>query len=181
MPEPNLDLPTPDFSNVLAALDAAGVRYVLIGGLAMIAHGSAHITVDIDICYARDQANLASLVTALKSSIPRLRGAPEGLPFFFDTRLFSNALNLTLTTDLGDVDLLGEVPGVGSFDALWEHSVILDLEGAEVHVASLDDLIAMKRAAGRPKDLAHLRDLEEIRATLAGQQSKTTPGADSLV
>lgn len=181
MPEPNLDLPTPDFSNVLAALDAAGVRYVLIGGLAMIAHGSAHITVDIDICYARDPANLGSLVTALKSSRPRLRGAPEGLPFFFDTRLFSNALNLTLTTDLGDVDLLGEVPGVGSFEALWEHSVVLDLDGTEVHVASLDDLIAMKRAAGRAKDLTHLRDLEEIRTTVAGQQSKTTPDADSLV
>lgn len=169
MPEPNLDLPTPDFSNVLAALDAAGVRYVLIGGLAMIVHGSAHITVDIDICYARDQANFASLVTALKPSSPRLRGAPEGLPFFFDTRLFSNALNLTLTTDLGDVDLLGEVPGVGSFEALWEHSAILDLDGISVHVASLDDLIAMKRAAGRAKDQAHLRDLEEIRTTLAGQ------------
>ncbi len=167
MPEPNLDSPMPDFSDVLTALDAAGVRFVLIGGLAMIAHGSAHITVDIDICYARDQDNLNSLVAALTPSSPRLRGAPEGLPFFFDTRLFSNVFNLTLATDLGSIDLLGEVPGVGSFETLWEHSVVLEVNGAAVHVASLEDLIAMKRAANRPKDQNHLLELEALRKLVA--------------
>ncbi len=163
MLESQQDALTPDFSNVLISLEAAGVRFVLIGGLAMIAHGSAHITLDIDICYARDQNNLNSLVAALKPSSPRLRGAPEGLPFFFDSRLFSNVFNLTLATDLGSIDLLGEVPGVGSFETLWEHSVVLEVNGAVVHVASLEDLIAMKRAANRPKDQNHLLELEALR------------------
>lgn len=161
MPEP-----LPDFPNILAALEAAQVRYVLIGGLAMVAHGSAHITVDIDICYARDRGNLAALVAAIKPRNPHLRGAPEGLPFFFDTRTFANALNLTLATDVGSVDLLGEVPGVVSFDALWEHSVVIELEGVIVHVASLDDLIAMKEAAGRPKDQLHVLELKALRAVI---------------
>jgi len=153
----------PDFPNILAALEAAQVRFVLIGGLAMVAHGSAHITVDIDICYARDRDNFSALVAALKPSNPHLRGAPEGLPFFFDTRTFANVLNLTLATDLGGVDLLGEVPGIASFDALWERSVVIELEGVAVHVASLDDPIAMKVAAGRPKDHLHLLELKALR------------------
>ena len=165
----------PDFANVLAALEAAQVRFVLIGGLAMVAHGSVHITVDIDVCYARDRANFDALVAALKSSNPHLRGAPEGLPFFFDTRTFANALNLTLATDLGSVDLLGEVPGVASFDALWERSVVIDLEGVLVHVASLEDLIAMKRAAGRTKDQAHLMELEKLRELKSGNDSSRLP------
>lgn len=177
MPEPLPDSPMPDFPNILAALDAAGVRFVLIGGLAMIAHGSAHITVDSAICYARDRDNLAALVAALEPSGPRLRGAPEGLPFFFDARTFANAVNLTLVTDLGAVDLMGEVPGVGSFEALWEHSVVSKLAGASVHVASLDDLIAMKRVAGRPKDRGHLMELEALRELNADGELK----ADGLV
>ena len=152
----------PDFPNILAALEAAQVRFVLIGGLAMVAHGSAHITVDIDICYARDWDNLAAIVAALKPSNPHLRGAPEGLPFFFDTRTFANVLNLTLATDLGGFDLLGEVSGVTPFDALWERSVVIELEGVAVHVASLDDLIPMKGAAGRPKDQSHLLELKAL-------------------
>ncbi len=157
----------PDFVSVLLALEAARVRFVLIGGLAMVAHGSAHITEDIDICYARDGENLAALVAALKPSNPHLRGAPEGLPFLFDTRTFANAFNLTLTTDMGSVDLLAEVPGIGSFRELWVRSVILELEGTPVRVASLDDLIAMKEAAARLKDQSHVLELRALRKLLA--------------
>lgn len=156
-----------DFASVLAALEAAHVRFVLIGGLAMIAHGSAYITEDIDVCYARDKENLAALVAALKPSNPRLRGAPEGLPFFFDTRTFANAFNLTLATDMGSVDLLAEVPGVVSFDELWSRSLVLELDGMPVHVASINDLIAMKTAANRPKDQAHVLELRALRELLA--------------
>jgi predicted nucleotidyltransferase len=167
MPEPLPDFQMPDFQNILAVLEAAQVCFVLIGGLAMMVHGSAHITVDIDICYARDRPNLEALIAALKPRNPHLRGAPEGLPFFFDTRTFANVLNLTLATDIGDVYLLGEVPGVVSFDALWERSIVIELEGIAVHVASLEDLIAMKRAAGRPKDQTHLMELERLRELTA--------------
>ena len=101
----------PDFASVLTALSDGGVRFVLIGGLAMISHGSAHITQDIDIFYARDPENRAALVRALATHAPRLRGAPEGIPFFWDERTLKDVSNVTLETDWGAVDLLGYVTG----------------------------------------------------------------------
>ena len=154
----------PDFAGVLAALTAADVRFVLVGGLAMVSHGSAHITQDIDIAYSRAPENLASLAKALQVYRPRLRGLPTDLPFVLDARTLSNAGNLTLETDVGAVDLLGDITSVSSFEDLWERAVEMDLGGGlSVRVASLDDLIAMKRAADRPKDRLHLMELEALR------------------
>ena len=104
---------------------------------------------------------------ALLRQHPRLRGVPEDLPFIFDVRTFQNMFNITLTTDAGSLDLLGDAPGAGPFEELWERAVIVDLGGTPVHVASVDDLIAMKTAAGRIKDQLHvleLRALRELRA-----------------
>lgn len=149
----------PNFQEILEAFRQHNVRAVLIGGVAMRLHGSAHITDDVDFCYGRDADNLAALVAALAPSRPKLRGSPEGLPFFWDVRTLKNVLNLTLTTDIGILDLLGEAPGVTSFDELWTRSVEMEAHGIPIRVASLDDLIAMKRAANRPKDQAHLMEL----------------------
>jgi predicted nucleotidyltransferase len=156
--------PEPDFHNVLAALSARQVRFVLIGGLALISHGSETFTRDLDLCYAREAKNLTALAEALAPLHPRLRGAPEGLPFVLDARTLRSGANFTLVTDAGDVDLLGDVEGARSFDALWERSIETELFGVRVHVASLDDLIAMKRAAGRAKDQPHLLELERLRS-----------------
>lgn len=152
-----------DFSAIVAALNAANVRYVLIGGLAMILHGSAHITQDIDIGYARDTENVTSLAAMLSTCHARLRGVPDDVPFVLDARTFRNTLNLTLETSLGAFDLLGEISGIDSFEGLWERAIGMDLEGLPVRVASLDDLIAMKRAANRPKDQTHVMELEALR------------------
>ncbi len=133
----------------------------------MVALGSDHITKDIDIVYARDPENLAALVAALAPQHPRLRGVPEGLPFTFDVRTFRNMFNITLATDSGSLDLLGDAPGAGPFETLWERAVVVELDGIAVRVASVDDLIAMKTAAGRIKDQLHileLRALRELRA-----------------
>jgi len=157
----------PDFLVILQTLEAGGVRFVLIGGLAMVMHGSDHVTQDVDIIYARDAGNLASLVAALKPQHPRLRGAPEGLPFIFDVRTFQNTLNLTLVTDSGSLDLLGEAPGADKFDVLWQRATVVDLGGVPVHVASVDDLIAMKTAAGRLKDQNHVLELRALRGLMA--------------
>ena len=161
MPEPGID-----FRAILQLLNDAQVRYVVVGGLAMHLHGANNFTVDVDVSYARDTQNVTALVQALATKHARLRGVPEDLPFVLDTRTFRNVLNLTLETDLGDLDLLGEAAGVDSFEALWERSVRMDLDDLSVHVASLDDLIAMKRAAGRPKDREHLLQLEALRRLL---------------
>ena len=161
---PELEL---DFLAILRTLETGGVRFILIGGLAMVALGSDHITQDVDIVYARDPENIAALVAALKPQHPRLRGVPEGLPFIFDARTFKNMLNITLTTDAGSLDLLGDAPGAGPFEELWERAVTIDLNGLVVHVASVDDLIAMKTAAGRPKDKNHVLELRALRELTA--------------
>ena len=155
--------PLPDFAAILAALDAHQVRFVLIGGLAMQAQGSDYRTNDVDLFYARDKANLTALVQCLTPYQPRLRTGFDDVPFIFDTGTFKTTINLTLQTDLGAIDLLGEVAGVSSFDEVWERAMPIELYGIPVLVASLDDLIAMKQAAGRPKDQAHLLELRALR------------------
>lgn len=151
------------FRSPVVALHQSNVRYVLIGGFAMRAHGAAHQTDDLGRCYSRDTQNLEALAGALAPLHPRLRGAPEGLPFVLDARTLRSGANFTLVTDAGDVDLLGDAVGVESFEALRERSIEMEFFGVRVRVASLEDLIAMKRAAGRAKDQPHLLELERLR------------------
>jgi predicted nucleotidyltransferase len=158
---------TPGFRQMLLALQQEKVRWVLIGGVAMRIHGSHYTTDDLDLCYARDDGNLAALAAALAPLHPRLRGAPNGLPFVLDVRTLRAGANFTLVTDAADVDLLGDVPGVDSFEALWNRASDVELLGVPVRLASLDDLIAMKHAAGRPKDHMHLTELEKLQTRAA--------------
>ncbi len=156
----------PDFRPVLAALQSANVRFVLIGGLAMSAHGSAYITQDIDVGYSRDTENIRLISQALAGMRPRLRGFPEGLPFVWDERTVRAAANMTLDTDNSPVDILGDIPGVDSFEGLWARSVVVEFYNIPVHVASIPDLLAMKRAANRPKDQNHILELLELQKLL---------------
>lgn len=152
-----------DFEQALTALAAGRVRFVIVGGLAVTIHGSAYVTFDLDFCYARDRENLSRLAQALRPYGPRLRGAPEGLPFRFDEETLAGGLNFTLTTDLGDIDLLGEVAGIGDYAAALAASAPVELFGASFDVLTLEALITSKRAAGRPKDLLVLPELEALR------------------
>jgi hypothetical protein len=101
----------PNFREILPQLVRHNIRFIVIGGGAAIAHGAARATYDVDVVYARDGENLRNLATALQPHQPYLRGAPVGLPFRWDERTIQAGLNFTLTTDLGDLDLLGEVAG----------------------------------------------------------------------
>ena len=139
------------------------VEFVVIGGMAMRIHGSAHVTEDLDICYRRTPDNIAALAAAFASLHPYLRGAPPGLPFRFDAPTIKAGLNFTLDTDLGEVDLLGEVAGVGNDERVFALSEEHPLFGMQVRVLTLDALIASKKAAGRVKDQGHLLELEELR------------------
>ena len=152
-----------DASPILHQLAAHQVEFVVIGGLAMRIHGSAHITDDLDVCYRRTPTNLQAVAAAFASLHPYLRGAPLGLPFRFDAPTIQAGLNFTLTTDHGDVDLLGEVSGVGNYDQALSRSVEADMFGLRVHVLSLDGLIAAKKAAARNKDKLHLLELEALK------------------
>jgi hypothetical protein len=146
---------------LLALLTEHEIRFVVIGGVALIARGVQRATEDLDIAYARDRENLARLAAALGTIHPRLRGVPADLPFVLDEASLRSGLNFTLDTDLGPLDLLGEVPGLGTFDHVDAASSELEIDATRVLVLTLDGLEASKRAAGRPKDLV---DLAYIRA-----------------
>lgn len=149
-----------EFRRVFEVLD--GVDYVLIGGAAAVAHGSARFTQDVDLVYRRTSANIERLVSALRPFDPYLRGAPPGLPFVFDAQTVRNGLNFTLTTSIGDLDLLGEVPGMNSYEELAGDAEPVTLFGIVVSCVSLARLIALKRAAGRPKDYEAIAELEAL-------------------
>ena len=157
---------------LLQILHVAGVKFVLIGGLAAIAHGAETVTGDVDICYARDRDNLERLAQALAPFRPRLRGAPPDLPFRLDLPTLRSGLNFTLTTDLADLDLLGEVLGLGGYDAVHAASEELEIYDLRCSVITLEGLIRAKRAAGRPKDLRALYELEAIHALRQGNEKK---------
>ncbi len=139
------------------------VRFVVIGGVALIARGVQRATEDLDIAYARDRENLERLAQALTALRPRLRGVPEGLPFTLDTSSLRSGLNFTLETDLGPLDLLGEVPGLGTFDRVDDAADELEIGGVRLLVLTIDGLERSKRAAGRPKDLVDLGYLRALR------------------
>lgn len=153
----------PEFSptSLLARLVERGVDFVVIGGIAMVFHGSTRLTQDLDICYAADPTNLDVLGGALVTLGATLRGVADDLPFVPDGATLRRATILTLDSVDGPIDLLRDPPGAPPYAKLRERADRIELDGAAVLVASLDDLAAMKRAAGRAKDRL---DLEEIAA-----------------
>lgn len=152
-----------NYRGLIQALSTGGVEFIVVGGIAASFHGSARATSDVDVVYRRTDANLERLVSALRPMRPYLRGAPPGLPFRFDVATLRHGLNFTLTTSLGDLDLLGEIAGGGDYDRLLPHSQLVELLGASCRCIDLDKLIDVKRAAGRPKDLEAVAELELIR------------------
>jgi len=151
-----------DFGSIVEVLDDGSVEVILIGGLAAQAHGDPRLTQDTDFLYRRSSENMSRLAFALAAHSPYLRGAPPGLPFRFDAPTIQRGLNFTLTTDLGDIDLLGEVAGIGTYDVALLHSIRLPVFGRELAVLDLPTLIRSKRAAGRPKDLEAIAELEAL-------------------
>jgi hypothetical protein len=150
------------FEKILKVLNQNEVEFVVIGGAAMGAHGSAYVTYDLDLCYRRTVQNMERLSKALLPFHPSLRGAPEGLPFRFDGATIKHGLNFTLKIDLGDLDLLGEVKGLGTYEDVAKASSIGEIANTPCLVLSIEGLISAKRAAGRKKDLYVLPELEAL-------------------
>jgi predicted nucleotidyltransferase len=139
-----------------------GVRFIVIGGWAAIIHGVARSTNDVDMVYARDAENIGKLADALQSWQPYLRGVPAGLPFRWDAATIQSGLNFTLTTQFGDLDLLGEVTGGGNYEHLLPFTDEIAAYGITCRVVNLERLIQLKRAAGRPKDLEAIAELQAL-------------------
>jgi hypothetical protein len=158
----------PEFQpeNVIRLLGRHDVRYVLIGGLAAITHGAPLVTQDIDLCHARDEENLRRVASALVEVHAELRGADRGLPFRLDAKALLNGDSFTFTTDVGWLDVLGTPAGTAGYEDLARTADAFSLFGYRVLVASVEDLIRMKRAAGRPKDLLLVEELGALRDEL---------------
>lgn len=151
-----------DFGELIRALSGSGVKFVLVGGVAATLHGSARLTQDVDVVYARDPENLSRIARALAPLQPYLRGAPPGLPFKLDEKTLSAGLNFTLSTSVGDIDLLGEITGVGGYGALAGHTIEVELFGERCQCLDLPTLITAKIASGRPKDLEAIAELRAL-------------------
>ena len=162
--EGNRGVSVTDFAGLLRALGEARVEFILVGGAAATAHGSARLTQDLDVVYSRQPENLQRLVRALAPHSPYLRGAPPGLPFKWDLSTLQRGLNFTLVTSLGAIDLFGEIAGGGPYENLVDDTIVLDLFGIKARCLSLKRLIEVKRASGRPRDLEAIAELESILA-----------------
>ena len=150
-----------NFPELLRVLFDAEIEFIVIGGAAAIAHGSARLTQDLVILYRRTPNNLDRIVTALAPFRPYPRGAPPGLPFLWDRRTVEFGLNFTLHLSIGDIDVLGEIAG-GTFEKLLPQTLTLELYGVRCLCLDLQTLIYTKRAAGRPKDFEAIAELEAL-------------------
>jgi predicted nucleotidyltransferase len=151
-----------DIERELKLLAEHHIDCVIVGGIAARAHGSSYETSDLDICYARDPDNLNKLAIALHSVHATFRGAPSDIPFRLEAQTLRHGLNFTFDTDIGPLDLLGEVRGVGGYSHCLEGCIQIEMFGNVFKVLALDKLIVAKRTAGRPKDVAMLPELEAI-------------------
>lgn len=153
-----------DARRLLTVLCEADAAFVIVGGMAAVAQGSAYLTVDLDVCYERNSVNLQRVSDALRPLNPQLRGAPAGLPFVLDPATLKAGLNFTLITDAGDIDLLGEVSGLGFYEQVKKQAEEVEVFDHRLWVLTIEGLIQSKQAAGREKDLRLIPELRALRA-----------------
>jgi hypothetical protein len=150
-------------SQILERLNQAGVEYVLVDGMAAVFHGVPLVTRDIDVCLPFTEQNLLRLETALADLHPVHRQTPQRLAFSVAEDFPRGLKNIYLRTDWGVLDCLGEIKGVGSFEATLRRSVVIELPIGNCHVLDLDALIDAKSALDRPQDKLALVHLNRIR------------------
>ena len=151
-----------NFVQLIQALVDAEVEFVIIGGWCAILHGSSYSTQDLDVCFSRSRTNIRKLVRSLAPFHPYLRDLPVELPFVWDEATLRNGTMFTLSSDLGNVDLLAEVAGIGDFPQVKEASILVHAFDRQVWTLDLPSLIEAKKAVGREKDLRVLPELQSL-------------------
>ena len=155
-----------DLEKAITSLANNNVDYVIVGGVAITLHSSGYITRDLDFCYSREKSNISRLYAALAPFDPGPRNWPVGLRFIFDEGSLRSGTNFTFETSIGDIDLLGEVKGIGDYKDALANSISYELFGVTVRAFTLDALIASKTAAGRAKDHLVLPELIALKEAL---------------
>ena len=151
-----------NLSELIRRLIEGQVEFVLVGGFAAVAHGVTLVTRDVDICCRFSEANLRRIQTAVADLHPAHRSRPD-LPLALTSEQCASLKNLYLKTDLGIVDCLGEVLGIGDFESVLQHSVELELPFGDCRILDLDALIRAKEAMNRDHDRLTVRQLREIK------------------
>ena len=152
-----------DLIGIIDRLIQAEVSFVLVGGLAAVTHGSSMTTQDIDVCCDFSTANLLRLQSALAGTHPVHRMTTHRIPLQLTEKNCGRLKNLYLDTDIGQLDCLGEILGLGDFLTVKEQSEAIELGGHPCYILRIEALIAAKKAMGRPKDIETIRQLEVIR------------------
>jgi len=151
-----------DFDQLLQRLADAELEFVIVGGYAAISYGSSYLTRDVDICTALTEENVAKLRQALRNWNPRHRLTTKRLSFLDFPPPGQPLNNLYLQTDMGVIDILSSILGVGDFAELKSRAEELEVDGKRHLVISLEDLIQAKEALGREKDLLMAKELRAI-------------------
>ncbi len=152
--------------DLLKRLNKHGVKYVLVGGMACVVHGSQVVTQDVDICAPLTPENLSGLLAALAGTHPRFRTTRDLQPLPDKPEELADYKNLYLLTDLGQLDVLSEISGVGEYSEAEQHTIEVDLGGTLCRVLDLDTLITAKKAMNSPKDRQVLFELLAIQECL---------------
>jgi hypothetical protein len=168
-----------NLKNLVLHLGRSDCRFVVVGGFGVASWGSSLVTRDVDVACDMSPENLCRAWQALAELHPVHRMTPGRLPFTREQAESGTLKNLYLSTDLGQLDLLGEVKGIGSFEECWKNSEPVRIGGTEIRVLTLDALILAKKAMGRPKDLYAVLELEVIRESRGQQEAKPIAPGES--
>jgi hypothetical protein len=156
-------MPPPDFDTVIRRLHEHNIAFVLIGGMAAMAHGASLVTFDVDVCSSFDAENLFNIQKAFADVHPIHRMTPQKLPLEITPQNVSTLRNLYLNTDIGVIDFLSEVTGVGNYAAALTQSVEIELPSGPCRVLAIDALIHAKQSVNRTQDKIAIAQLLAIK------------------
>ncbi|MDA0840894.1 MAG: hypothetical protein O3B01_12715 [Planctomycetota bacterium] len=155
-----------DLERLVARLVEHEIEFVVVGGVAAIAHGVSVATFDVDVCCRMTETNLLKIQRALSELNPFHRMTPQKLPLGLTAENCRGLKNLYIQSDWGQLDCLGEVAGVGGYEEALQHSIELDLGFGSFRVLDIEKLITSKEAMSRPKDIPAIIQLKAIQEEL---------------